>query len=66
LGYVIRSGELKIHPAKMEAIMKWLVPTNVPEVRSFVGAAQYLRKFIASFSTVLAPLHAITASGKRL
>jgi hypothetical protein len=57
---VIGRGELKIDPAKMEAIMKWLIPTKV---RSFVGAARYLRKFIASFSAIVAPLHAITASG---
>ena len=53
LGYVIDGGELKIDPANMEAIMKWPVPTNVTEVRSFVGAVQYLRKFIASFSAVV-------------
>jgi hypothetical protein len=64
LGYVIGGGELKIDPAKMEAIMKWLVPTNVSEVRSFIGVTQYLRKFIASFSVVATPLHAITTSGK--
>jgi hypothetical protein len=64
LGYVIGGGELKIDPTKMEAIMKWSIPTNVTEVRSFVGAVQYLRKFIASFSAVVTPLHAITASGK--
>jgi len=49
LGYVIGGGELKIDPSKMEAIMKWPMPTNVFEVRSSIGAAQYLRKFIASF-----------------
>ena len=36
LGYVIGGRELKMDPAKMEAIMKWPVPTNVIEVRSFV------------------------------
>eukprot|EP00253_Pinus_taeda_P027358 PITA_27358 len=60
LGYVIGGGELKIDPANMEAIMKWLVPTNVFGVKSFIGAAQYLRKFIASISAISAPLHAIT------
>ena len=64
LGYVIGGGELKIAPSKMEAIMKWLVPINVSKVRSFIGAAEYLRKFIASFLVVVAPLHAIIASGK--
>ena len=55
---------MKIDPSKMEAIMKWSVPTNVTEVRSFIGATQYLRKFIASFLAVATPLHAITTSGK--
>eukprot|EP00253_Pinus_taeda_P019492 PITA_19492 len=64
LGYVIGGGQLKIDPANMEAIMKWFVPTNVSIVRSFVAATQYLRKFITSFSTVAALLHAITTSGK--
>lgn len=63
-GYVIDGGEMKIDPSKMEAIMKWSVPTKFTEVRSFIGAEQYLRKFIASFSMVVAPLHAITTSSK--
>jgi hypothetical protein len=49
LGHVIGGGELKIDLAKMEDIMKWLVPTNVIEVRIFLGEAQYFYKFIASF-----------------
>lgn len=64
LGYVISGEELKIYPSNMEAIMKWFVPTNVYEVRSFIGEAQYPRKFIASFLVVAAPLRAIIASGK--
>lgn len=63
-GYMIGGGELKIDPTKMEAIMKWSVPTNVFEVRSFIGVAQYLRKFITSFSVLVAPLHAIITSAK--
>ena len=43
--------------------MKWLVLTNVYEVNSFNGETKYLKKFIASFSAVVALLHAITASG---
>jgi hypothetical protein len=64
LGYVIGGGELKIDPTKMEDIIKWTVPTNVTFFRSFVGETSYLRKFIASFSVVAAPLHAITSNGK--
>jgi hypothetical protein len=62
--YVIGGGELNIYPTNMEAIMNWTIPTNFTEVRIFVGVAQYLWKFIASFSVVVAPLHTITTSGK--
>ena len=61
---MISGGELKIDPTKMEAIMKWLVPTNVYEVKSFIGATQYMKKFIASILAVEALLHAITTSDK--
>jgi len=57
-------GELKIYSMKMEAILKFLVPTNVTKVRSFIGTKQYLHNFIRSFSTISIPLHAITTSGK--
>lgn len=64
LGYVVSGGELKIDPSKMDSIMKWSVPTNVSEITSFIGATQYLRKFIDSFSTVATPLHTIKVSDK--
>jgi len=64
LGYAIGGGKIKIDPMKMEAILKWLVLTNVIEVRNFVRATQYPLKFMVSFSAVVAPLHAIKTSGK--
>jgi hypothetical protein len=64
LGYLIGGGELKIDPIEMEAIMKWPVPKNVTEVKSFFGVSQYLWKLIASFLVVSTPLHTITTSGK--
>jgi hypothetical protein len=37
LVYVIRGGKLNIDPMNMEAILKWLVPSNVTEIRIFFG-----------------------------
>jgi len=37
MGYMISGGEFKIDPTKMEAITKWIVPTNCIELRIFVG-----------------------------
>lgn len=41
-------------------MLEWPTPTNVTETRSFLGAVQYLRKFLANFSFMASPLHAIT------
>jgi len=56
--------ELKIDPSKMEAILKWTMPTNVFEVMGFIGVAQYLKKFITLFSAIAGLLHTITTCGK--
>jgi hypothetical protein len=64
LGHMIGGGELRVDPEKIATITQWPIPTNVTEVRSFMGETQYLRKFIVNFSIVETPLHAITAKGK--
>jgi hypothetical protein len=46
---------------QQQGSMDWPKPNNVTEVRSFLGAAQYWRKFIANFSSIAAPLHAVTS-----
>eukprot|EP00253_Pinus_taeda_P021418 PITA_21418 len=52
-------GEFKIDPSKVEVIVNWPKPNTAIEVRSFLGAVQYWRKFIAKFSLIAAPLHAL-------
>ena len=47
-------------PAKVQAIQDWEPPTNVHGVCSFVGLATYFRKFIESFSRVVAALANLT------
>ena len=59
LGYIVGGGELKIDPSKVEVIVNWPKPNTATEVRSFLGVAQYWRKFIANFSLIAAPLHAL-------
>jgi hypothetical protein len=52
LGHIVGGGELKIDPSKVDVIVNWPKPNNVTEVRSFLGATQYWRKFIANFSSL--------------
>jgi hypothetical protein len=63
LGYVIGGGELKIDP-KDGGHHEMASSYKLHKVRSFFGETQYLQKFIASFSVVVAPLHTITMGGK--
>ena len=64
LGYAIGGGELKINLANMDVITKCPTHTNFNEVIIFLGEAQHLQKFIASFSVVVAPLHSVIASSR--
>jgi hypothetical protein len=59
LGHVIGGRVQKFHLAKIKAINKWSTRNSVTEVRSFMGATWYVRKFISTFPIILAPLHVI-------
>jgi hypothetical protein len=61
LGHIVGGGQLKIYPSKIEVIVKWPKPKSVTEVRSFLGAVQYWRRFIPNFSFIEGPLHALTS-----
>jgi len=64
LGHIVGGGELKINPSKVAIIVNWPKPKSVTEVISFLGVAQYWRKFISKFSSIAAPLHALIGLNK--
>jgi hypothetical protein len=53
---VVPSGTAPM-TVKVEAIVKMLPPTDVPELRAVLGTANYYRKFVKDYSTIAAPLN---------
>ncbi|KAL5583519.1 hypothetical protein UlMin_015961 [Ulmus minor] len=65
LGHVISKDGISVDPSKIEAVSKWPAPTNVTEIRSFLGLAGYYMRFVEGFSSLSAPLTALTKKNKK-
>ena len=50
LGSVVSAKGIEPDPDKLSAISDWPVPTNLTEVRAFVGLASYYRRHVEGFS----------------
>ena len=53
---------IKPDPKKVEAICNWPVPQDITQLQSFLGAINYLAKFIPHLSALRAPLQDLLKS----
>ena len=60
LGFIIGRNGIRIDLVKLQAVREWKTPTNVREVQSFLGFANYNRKFIQGYSKTAIPLTNLT------
>ncbi len=60
LGHVIGHEYIKPDPEKVEALYRYKRPYTITQVQSFLGLAQFYRKFIEHFSKIAAPLYFLT------
>ena len=56
LGHIISEEGIRVDLKKIEVIIEWKPPRNVMEVHSFMGLADYYRRFVKGFSMTAAPM----------
>ena len=56
LGHIIFETRIAVDPKNIRSIKDFPTPTNVTEIRSFLGLAGYYQKFIEKFSRISCPM----------
>ena len=56
LGHIVSSDGISPDPEKIECVQNWAVPCNIKQVQSFLGFANYYRRFVKDFAQVASPL----------
>ena len=60
LGHYMDRNGVSVLRDRVRQIEDWLRPTNVREIRAFLGFCGYYRRFVRNYSTVAAPLVLLT------
>jgi len=57
LGVIVGRGQIKMEQEKIKVVKEWKTPTKVKDVESFLGFANFYRRFIHNFSHIARPLN---------
>ncbi|KAL0434762.1 UNVERIFIED_CONTAM: Transposon Tf2-12 polyprotein [Sesamum radiatum] len=56
LGHIVERGHIRMDPKKVQAIEEWQPPSDVHDLRSFLGLANYYRRFVKGYSKIARPM----------
>ncbi|KAJ3560477.1 hypothetical protein NP233_g10816 [Leucocoprinus birnbaumii] len=60
LGYILSPDGLKMSDDKVKIIREWPEPKKVKDIQSFLGFANFYRRFIYNYSDIVVPLTRLT------
>jgi hypothetical protein len=63
LGLIISTEGIKMDPKKIRAVQDWEPPSNLKDVRVFLGFANFYHRFIRNYSHIVQPLTFLTRKG---
>ena len=63
LGHVVTPDGVMPNPEKVRVVRDFPVPKNLKELRTFMGLANYYRRFVKGFAYIANPLNALTKKG---
>ena len=63
LGHTVSKDQVMMDEAKIDAIKQREPPKNLKQLQSFLGLANYYRRFIKNFSKIAQPMFALCSKG---
>ena len=60
LGLIITPGGIEMDPTKIETVVKWEPLRHLKDVQTFLGFANFYRRFVLGYSSIVAPLTELT------
>ena len=66
LGHVVSKEGITLDLEKIRAIMEWVAPKSVDDVRYFMELTRYYRRFIKNFSQISHPMTSLEKKSKNL
>ena len=60
LGFIMDEHDFRMDYLKIDILRDWKRPTNIHELKSFLGLANFYRNFMRGFSEIAHSLHQIT------
>jgi hypothetical protein len=60
LGHIVSHEGVKVDPNKIKAMMNWLIPKTLNNLRGILGLTGYYHKFVRHYRRITTPLTTLT------